>query len=225
MLTRIYDMYITLTFKVYNKMRRVTDIISHSSSERRSILNTSRWSKLSNVTGCFTAGIGAHSPAVELENAIQFRIWSGPLQGVSRTCETAANTPAVSVIVFFKTRQGLECQHVASMLTYTIGLLYPSFVLEPISDSNHIVRKKAELLFSKFKIGNQEQGWSQVFFFFFSIWVFFDGHSRITGLQGKGEGISLIPHYHFHPLHSRHLDISQAITAESSPLYIGSSRT
>ena len=26
--------------------------------------------------------------------------------------------------------------------------------------------------------------------FFFSIWVFFHEHSRITGLQGKGEGIS-----------------------------------
>ena len=33
----------------------------------------------------------------------------------------------------------------------------------------------------------------------------------------EGEGISLTPHYHFHPLH-RHLDISRAITAESSPL-------
>ena len=60
--------------------------------------------------------------------------------------------------------------------------------------------------------------------FFFSIWVFFHKHSRITGLQGKGEGISLTPHYHFHPLH-RHLDISRAITAESSPLHIASSRT
>ena len=59
---------------------------------------------------------------------------------------------------------------------------------------------------------------------FFSIWVFFHDHSRITGLQGKGEGISLTPHYHFHPLH-RHLDISRAITAESSPLHIASSRT
>ena len=31
----------------------------------------------------------------------------------------------------------------------------------------------------------------------------------------KGEGISLTPHYHFHPLHKQ-LDISWAITAESS---------
>ena len=60
--------------------------------------------------------------------------------------------------------------------------------------------------------------------FFFSMWVFFHEHSRIAGLQGKGEGISLTPHYHFHPLH-RHLDISRAITAESSPLHIAGSRT
>ena len=59
--------------------------------------------------------------------------------------------------------------------------------------------------------------------FFFSIWIFFQEHSRITGLQGKGEGISFTPHYHFQPPHRR-LDISQAITAESSPLHIASSR-
>ena len=61
-------------------------------------------------------------------------------------------------------------------------------------------------------------------FDFFSIWVFFYGHSRITGLQGKGEGISLTPHCHFYTL-DRHLDISQAITARSSPLPMASSRT
>ena len=63
--------------------------------------------------------------------------------------------------------------------------------------------------------------------FFFSTWVPFHEHSPITGLQGKGEGISLVPHpihRHFHPLH-RHLDISRAITAENSPLHIASSRT
>ena len=52
---------------------------------------------------------------------------------------------------------------------------------------------------------------------FFSIEVFFRNHSQITGLQGKGEGISLTPHCHFHQLH-RHLYISWVITAESSPL-------
>ena len=65
---------------------------------------------------------------------------------------------------------------------------------------------------------------SFIFSFFFSIWVFFHEHSRITGLQGKRDGISLFPLYQFHPLH-RHLDISQAITAESSPLQIASSQT
>ena len=60
--------------------------------------------------------------------------------------------------------------------------------------------------------------------FFFSIWVFFHNHSRITRLQSKGKGISLTRHYHFHLLH-RHLDISWAITAESLPLHIGSSWT
>ena len=38
---------------------------------------------------------------------------------------------------------------------------------------------------------------------FFSIWVFSHDHSRIPGLEGKGEGISLTPHYHFHPLNSK----------------------
>ena len=60
------------------------------------------------------------------------------------------------------------------------------------------------------------------FLFFFSMWVFFHEHSRIIGLQGKEEGIT--PHYYFHLLH-RHLDMRQAITAESSPLHIASSRT
>ena len=60
---------------------------------------------------------------------------------------------------------------------------------------------------------------STVLFFFItfsSIWVFFRNHSRVTGLQAKRKGISLTPHYHFHPLH-RHLDINWAITTESSP--------
>ena len=59
---------------------------------------------------------------------------------------------------------------------------------------------------------------------FFFIWVFFHEHWRITGLQGRGESISLTPHYHFHMLH-RHLDISGVITAESLPQRIASSRT
>ena len=54
---------------------------------------------------------------------------------------------------------------------------------------------------------------------FFSIWVFFHDHSRITGLKGNGEGISLASHYHFHLLHTQ-LHNSGAIAAESSPLHI-----
>ena len=69
-----------------------------------------------------------------------------------------------------------------------------------------------------------KSGFKRAINFFFSIWVFFHDHSPITGLQGKGEGISLTPHYHFQSLH-RHLDISRAITTESSPLHIASSRT
>ena len=60
--------------------------------------------------------------------------------------------------------------------------------------------------------------------FFFSIWVFCQEHSRIAGLQEKGEGISLTPHYHFNPLR-RHLRISRAITAGGFPLRIASSCT
>ena len=61
-------------------------------------------------------------------------------------------------------------------------------------------------------------------FNFFSTWVFFHSNSRITGLEAKGEGISLIPHYHLHPLH-KHIDISRAIITESLPLQIASSWT
>ena len=42
--------------------------------------------------------------------------------------------------------------------------------------------------------------------------------------QRKEESNSLILLYHFHPLH-RHLDTSQAITTESSPLRIASRQT
>ena len=58
---------------------------------------------------------------------------------------------------------------------------------------------------------------------FFSIQVLLHDHSQITGLQGE-RAFLVTPHYHFHPLH-RHLGIRRAITAESSPLHIGSSPT
>ena len=53
---------------------------------------------------------------------------------------------------------------------------------------------------------------------------FFHEYSRFTGQQKKGKGISLTPHYHFHPLY-RYLYISRAITVESLPLHIASSQT
>ena len=63
------------------------------------------------------------------------------------------------------------------------------------------------------------------FLFFFLVgFFFFFKHSRFTGQQGKGESILLTPLYQFHSLHRR-LDISRAVTAESSPLHIASSRT
>ena len=46
---------------------------------------------------------------------------------------------------------------------------------------------------------------------------FFSQHSRFTWQQGKGDAISLTLLYHFHPRH-RHLEITQVITAEGSPL-------
>ena len=70
---------------------------------------------------------------------------------------------------------------------------------------------------------NSEHGdFSRSIFFFLSRFFF----TTIINhrLQGKGEGISLTLHYHFHSLH-RYLDISREITADSSPLHIGSSRT
>ena len=54
---------------------------------------------------------------------------------------------------------------------------------------------------------------------FFSLWIFFHDHSQITGLQGKGVGISLTSHYHFQPFH-RHLEISRAINVERLTLHI-----
>ena len=46
----------------------------------------------------------------------------------------------------------------------------------------------------------------------------------IQGQQGKGEVISLFAFYHFHPFHW-HLDISQVIATENSPLRIVNSWT
>ena len=57
-------------------------------------------------------------------------------------------------------------------------------------------------------------------FSFFSIWVFFQNHLRITGLQGNERGHFFDSSQPLPPTPHRHLDISQVITAESSPLHI-----
>ena len=63
-----------------------------------------------------------------------------------------------------------------------------------------------------------------IFFLFFCL-SFLSRTFTIHRTAGEGGGyISLTPLYNFHQLH-RHLGISRAITAESSPLYIASSRT
>ena len=59
--------------------------------------------------------------------------------------------------------------------------------------------------------------------FFLSGFSFTTNHESQDS-RGMVKGISLTPHYHLHLLH-RQLYISRAITAESSPLHTGSSRT
>ena len=53
-------------------------------------------------------------------------------------------------------------------------------------------------------------------FVFFSVWVFFHKLSRITGMQGEEEGISLTPHYHFHPLPNQPGDYCRELTSAHS---------
>ena len=64
-----------------------------------------------------------------------------------------------------------------------------------------------------------------LFFLFYLAFILSQSFTnQRTAGEGWGHFLNLTLHYHFHALH-RHLDISQAITAESSPLHIGSSRT
>ena len=61
------------------------------------------------------------------------------------------------------------------------------------------------------------------FFFFFFLYGFsFRNIHESQDCRGRGEGIYLSPHYHFHPFHG-HSDISRVINAESSPLNIARS--
>ena len=59
---------------------------------------------------------------------------------------------------------------------------------------------------------------------FLSGFSFTDIHDSQDNRGRESLSLSLTALYHFHLLH-RHLDISQAITAESSPIHIASSRT
>ena len=69
-----------------------------------------------------------------------------------------------------------------------------------------------------FRVSHILQLISRAFFFFLSGFSFTTIH-KPQGCRGRGRAFSLIPHYHFHPPH-RHLDISRAITLDSSPLHI-----
>ena len=58
-------------------------------------------------------------------------------------------------------------------------------------------------------------------FFFQSRFSFTNIHDLCRTVR-EGEAISLTPFYQFHPLR-RHLDITQLITAENSPLHMAGS--
>ena len=104
--------------------KKATDIISHSLSERRSISNVSWWSKLFNVTGCFTGCISAHYPAVKLDNTIWFILLSCPNSGVLGACGTAQSCRFSHR--FFQNTSGLgvlACS-IDNNLNYRITMLF-----------------------------------------------------------------------------------------------------
>lgn len=74
------------------------------------------------------------------------------------------------------------------------------------------------------EINNGTTTCSKIGALIFFILDFFLEHSRFTEQQGKTGAISLTTLFQFHSLH-RHLNISQVITGESSPLHRTSSRT
>ena len=81
--------------------------------------------------------------------------------------------------------------------------------------------EKLLLFFSLAKCNaSQKNNFSVLFLSGFS----FTNIHKSQDSRGNGEGISITPHHHFHPLH-RHLDNSRVITAESPPLHIATSRT
>ena len=62
------------------------------------------------------------------------------------------------------------------------------------------------------------------YYYYFQSGFSFKTDHESQGLQGKGEDISLTPHYYLHSLHG-HLHIRWVMAAESSPLHISSSLT
>ena len=107
----------------------------------------------------------------------------------------------------FGQNSGARGEHlIIQLLWETVGLLVTLFIVLSTQ-----WMKEMRLL-----------GVSLLFFFFYLGFL----SQRFTSHRtaGKREGISLTSPYHFHSLH-RHLDISWAIAAESSPLHIGSCRT
>ena len=100
------------------------------------------------------------------------------------------------------------------------SLLFPCKILVTSRKNN-----KKSLEYKIFQINLMHASYHFFTIFFLSGFSFTNIHtSQESGLQRKGEGIYLTPLYHFQPL-QRHLNISRAITAESSPLHIGISRT
>ena len=107
----------TLTLKAYNKMR-----ISYSSSERRSIFNASRWSKLfSNVTYCFTPCTSVHSPSVELD---MIRLQSDPFRGSQGLAAQQQIVPLFQLFPLKHVRAWSVCMQHQHRLNYGITMLF-----------------------------------------------------------------------------------------------------
>ena len=90
----------------------------------------------------------------------------------------------------------------------------------PVNSLERFTENKKVTTFWAWKPSENENIWASSKLYWFSLTllvlktllVFFQGHSRITGLHGKGEGISLTPHYHFHPLHRHFIASSRTRT-------------
>ena len=84
--------------------------------------------------------------------------------------------------------------------------------------------EKLSFFFSHLKASITHVSVSSIILFFFFCLGFLSRTFTIHRTVGKGWGYFFNPPYHFHPLYRR-LNISRAITAESSPLHIASSWT